>query len=525
MKQGFDFQRHLDSSEEMSIVYIDKPEGITTHQSETNDWGIVEFIAQKTGQPLYVIHRLDKETSGILLAATNPETARIISEKFQKNEIKKKYLFLTDRSVKDEYYKCTSHIEKNKNSFISHNDKPVNAETEFKLLWKAGNLSLWNALPKTGKSHQIRLHAEALGIPILGDHVHNGTPWMRMCLHADQITVDETFSSLPPWWSLKDNSEIIANSISKSANQLLPLLKNSHEKRCRLKINENSCYRMSHTESKDFTIDLYGDTAWVNWYNEFAPNQQQLEIFSSFFRSINKSLFIRHMVDRGKNPNTDTSWSFGSITPSWIARENNLQYELRTQQGLSAGLFLDQKSNRKWVALQSQGLKVLNLFSYTCGFSVAAAANGAKEVCSVDASQNFLDWGKKNFVINNLDPARYEFWSQDCLLFLKGALKRGRKFDLIIVDPPSFGRSKDALFRLEKDWQDLLGLCLQLLEKKGRILFTTNFEKWSFEDFLKKMDPWAKQNKLVTCLAPAPELDYELSSKHRLLKSVIFERS
>ncbi len=508
----------------MDIVYIDKPEGITTHQSETNDWGIVEFIAQKYQQPLYVIHRLDKETSGILLAAKNPETARIISDKFQKNQVKKSYFFLTDRSVKEDQYKYISHIEKNKNSFISHNDKPANAETEFKLLWKNRYLSLWQALPKTGKSHQIRLHAEALGIPILGDNVHNGTPWVRMCLHAEQITIEETFSSQPPWWSLKENEAIVFGSIANSANQLLPILKTAYEKRCRLKINENSCYRLSHTESKDFTIDIYGNTAWVNWYNESAPNSQHLEIFSSFFKSINKSLFIRHMVDRGKNPNTDTSWGFGDINPVWQASENNMQYELRTQQGLSAGLFLDQKNNRKWVSSQSQGLKVLNLFAYTCGFSLAAAIGGAKEVCSVDASQNFLEWGKKNFVINNLDPAKYEFWSQDCLLFLKGTQKRGRKFDLIIVDPPSFGRSKDALFRLEKDWQSLLDQCLHCLSNKGRILFTTNFEKWTFEDFLKKMNLWAKQNKLLLQAAPVPELDYELSSKHRLLKSALFER-
>ena len=516
-------------NEVMNLQLIDKPEGITTHQSEPNDWGIVEFIAQQSGQTLYVTHRLDKETSGALLVAKDRDTAKNLTQLFEQKVVSKRYFFLTDRQIKQQvkldHISHHSYIERDKQTYTSSNQKESNAFTDFSLLWNQGGISLWEARPITGKSHQIRLHAQDLGIPVLGDKEHGGTNWSRMCLHAQEINfvhegTTQDFKSITPWWSEQKHAELIANSLPLQTNALIHLM-NAYEKRQRLKIHNLPSFRFSHAETDEFSIDIYNTVAWINWYKEENPTDQILTTFESYFHTLNKSVFVRKINNRGQDPNTNQFWSLGKIPDQWTTAENGLHYELRTNQGLSAGLFLDQRANRAWVKENGADLRVLNLYSYTCGFSVAATAGGAKEVCSVDTSAKFLDWGKRNFEINNLDVKKFEFWAQDCLLFLKGTAKRKRQFDLIIVDPPSFGRSKDQVFKIEKDWTQLLDLCNEVLALQGKILFSTNYEKWEYKDFQELMQSWAMKNKLSLQPNPIPGLDYELSSIHRLLKCVV----
>jgi 23S rRNA (cytosine1962-C5)-methyltransferase len=159
----------------------------------------------------------------------------------------------------------------------------------------------------------------------------------------------------------------------------------------------------------------------------------------------------------------------------------------------------------------------LNLFCYTAGFSVEAALGGAQEVVSVDVSNNTLEWSKENFNLNKLDSAQYEFFNSDCLLFLKGTVKRNRKFDLIICDPPSFGRAGKSVFRLEKELDSLLRLCGQCLNRGGVLLFSCNYEKWTqseFEARVKKSLPSFR-------LEPSQSgWDFELPSEQRQLKAV-----
>ncbi len=163
----------------------------------------------------------------------------------------------------------------------------------------------------------------------------------------------------------------------------------------------------------------------------------------------------------------------------WTITENGISFDLRHSQGMSSGLFLDQRENREEVRETTHGKKVANFFSYTCGFSVAAAMGGAAEVVSVDTSKQSLDWGKDNFKLNGLDPEKYEFFTADTLFFLNSCMKRGRKFDMILLDPPTFSRAKGEIFRLAEKLAPMIETSLKCLEKEGRILFTYNDEELS----------------------------------------------
>jgi 23S rRNA (cytosine1962-C5)-methyltransferase len=135
------------------------------------------------------------------------------------------------------------------------------------------------------------------------------------------------------------------------------------------------------------------------------------------------------------------------------------------------------------VALQAQGKKVLNLFAYTCSFSVHAAVAGASFTKSVDLSNTYTAWGKDNFKLNSLSLENNQVIRDDCLKFLDAEVKSGIKYDIIIVDPPTISRSKKMtqMFDVQKDYVELITKGLKLLSKEGIIFFSTNSRKFVFE--------------------------------------------
>lgn len=156
-------------------------------------------------------------------------------------------------------------------------------------------------------------------------------------------------------------------------------------------------------------------------------------------------------------------------------RELGLNYEIDLTAGYSQGLFLDQRPQRARMMERLQpGQKVLNLFSYTCAFSVAAAARGAVTT-SVDLSRPYLEWGKRNFALNALDPDAHFFCRGDSFEWLRRFAKKGRLWDGIVLDPPTFSRNADGkIFRVEQDFAELTALCLSVLAPSGWLLASTN---------------------------------------------------
>jgi 23S rRNA (cytosine1962-C5)-methyltransferase len=169
----------------------------------------------------------------------------------------------------------------------------------------------------------------------------------------------------------------------------------------------------------------------------------------------------------------------GEPTPGPFAVwELGLNYEIDLTAGYSQGLFLDQRPQRarmmERLAAAGPGQRVLNLFAYTCAFSVAAASCGAVTT-SVDLSRPYLDWGKRNFALNGLDPEAHFLCRGDSFEWLRRFAKKGRTWDGIVVDPPTFSRNADGkVFRVEHDFPSLTALCLEVLSPGGWLLASTN---------------------------------------------------
>lgn len=158
-----------------------------------------------------------------------------------------------------------------------------------------------------------------------------------------------------------------------------------------------------------------------------------------------------------------------------IATEHRLKFGIDFGAGYSVGLFIDQRENRRFVR-QTAPKRLLNCFAYTCSFSVAAASAGAQTV-NVDLSKKSLERGRQNFALNSLSTEGHQFIADDVRPVLGRLARRGQKFDMIILDPPTFSRTKGGdAFHVEKDFEDLIVSALELVEREGRILLSTNCE-------------------------------------------------
>lgn len=156
-----------------------------------------------------------------------------------------------------------------------------------------------------------------------------------------------------------------------------------------------------------------------------------------------------------------------------IATECGFPYGIDFESGYSVGLFPDQRHNRRFVR-QLKATSMLNCFAYTCAFSVAAAHTGARTV-SVDLSKKSLARGRENFVLNGLPTNDHRFIADDVTAVLPRLARKGEKFDIIILDPPTFSRShRGKAFQVERDFEELLLQALEVAARDGRILLSTN---------------------------------------------------
>jgi len=156
-----------------------------------------------------------------------------------------------------------------------------------------------------------------------------------------------------------------------------------------------------------------------------------------------------------------------------IATEHHLKFGIDFGAGYSVGLFVDQRENRRFVR-QMKPKRVLNCFAYTCSFSVAAASVGAQTV-NVDLSKKSLERGRQNFVLNSLSTEGHNFIADDVRPVLRRFGRRGEKFDMIILDPPTFSRTKGGeAFHVESDFEELIVSALELIDGSARVLLSTN---------------------------------------------------
>lgn len=168
----------------------------------------------------------------------------------------------------------------------------------------------------------------------------------------------------------------------------------------------------------------------------------------------------------------------------FVIQENGVRYLMDMGAGYSQGIFLDQRDNRAELRrICRPGMKVLNTFAYTGAFSVCAALAGA-QTTTLDLAQPCLSWCRENMALNDIDPDEHYFCKGDALHWMDRFARQGRRFDIIVLDPPTFSRDeKGHVWRVEKDYDHLVNLAAACLAPGGRILCSTNCRKLSMSAF------------------------------------------
>ena len=294
-------------------------------------------------------------------------------------------------------------------------------------------------------------------------------------------------------------------------------------------VGSEQAFRWIHREAPPWRMDQAGPVNVVGWWAEEPPNPRDLDELRFFMKEEKVChWYLRWRPTKGRSSKPEIlAESENPVPEQWEFCEGALRFFGRKDHGDSFGLFLDQRTQRQWVLNHAKAKRVLNLFSFTCGFSVAAAAGGASQVVSVDLSQPYLDWGRENFRLNDLDPEAFEFWAWDGLDYLERARKKGLSFDIVVCDPPSFSRGKtktsqrrERVFRIDKEYPALVDGCLRVLAPGGCLFFSTNHEKWTTRQWAERLKPlFPGPLKTYT-----PGVDFPEAGEQAILKSFFYSR-
>jgi len=238
---------------------------------------------------------------------------------------------------------------------------------------------------------------------------------------------------------------------------------------------------------QDLVIDSYGDLLWITLFAQ--RNQGWQEELRRTLQDLFPELACM-VLQRRDLPGEEPRVLVGRLPVQPLAREAGLSYLLRPGAGQNLGFFIDMARGRELVRSLAAGKKVLNLFAYSCSFSVAALAGGAQQVVNVDMNRGALDLGRRNHQLNRLDLRRASFLPYEIFRSLSRLRKLG-PFDLVICDPPySQGRS----FNAEAHWPKLVAKLQGLLGRRGEVVACLNAPQMTAADlgaiFARELPGW-----------------------------------
>ncbi|MBP6563621.1 MAG: class I SAM-dependent methyltransferase [Neisseriaceae bacterium] len=172
----------------------------------------------------------------------------------------------------------------------------------------------------------------------------------------------------------------------------------------------------------------------------------------------------------------------------FVVGEHGRRFWVNLEKYLDTGLFLDHRPTRQRVGEAAAGKRFLNLFAYTGSFSVYAATGGAASSETVDLSNTYLNWAKRNFELNGIDMVKHQIIREDVFVYLDNARFERKRFDLIVMDPPSFSNSKKMLEDLDvqRDHVGLIDGAMTLLEKGGSLYFSNNLRTFEMDEAVAK---------------------------------------
>lgn len=485
--------------EDDDVVVVDKPPFVPTQASRAGACDdlparLAAFLeARDGGGPAYVgtHQRLDQATSGLIAYAKRREANAWLAGAFEGRRVEKTYLAavsgarLPDRA---RWQDALRDAGGDRTEVVPRGTKgSVVACTEMRVIERRADRALVSLGIETGRTHQIRAQLAHRHAPIAGDVWYGGAPWRRLALASVALKIPREHGApvdvrVEPPETLIDFVRARDRDPRADAAAAEDVLRDAAERRFAVARDPaTSCFRWLN-EAGDGTpglaVDVYGEHVVLHAYDEgdvdaFAARLIEAGAAGVYLkRRPKKASALDDEATRALAPREPVA---GRAAPDELeVRENGIPFAVRLGDGLSTGLFLDQRANRARVRAEAGGARVLNLFSYTCAFSIAAAAGGAIEVVSVDAARKQLERGVAGFARAGLDATRHETIADDAFAVLDRMARRGRVFDLVVCDPPTYSSTKRTRFTSGGMWAELAARLLRVLAPGGRVLATSN---------------------------------------------------
>ncbi|MDD5456236.1 MAG: class I SAM-dependent methyltransferase [Candidatus Margulisbacteria bacterium] len=257
--------------------------------------------------------------------------------------------------------------------------------------------------------------------------------------------------------------------------------------------NNITCFRLYDKDIPEYPvlIDWYAGQAvvWI-YHRKKDDTEKKQQLFTlDCIDQIKAGLDLKEqdiiLKKQARQRGSQNDDSKKIVEKSRIIDEQGLKFEVDLYNYLDTGLFLDHRNTRNMVRTKARDKDFLNLYAYTGSFTCYAAAGEARSTVTVDLSNTYSKWAVRNMAINGFEVStRHRIVTSDCFKFLKESVLKGKKYDLIVCDPPSFSNSKkiDYTFILDRDYVELLNLVLKLLKPEGELFFSTNFRNFNLDE-------------------------------------------
>ncbi|WP_042352601.1 class I SAM-dependent rRNA methyltransferase [Bacillus massiliigorillae] len=264
-------------------------------------------------------------------------------------------------------------------------------------------------------------------------------------------------------------------------------------------------------------IDYYDGYYVIQWYSEGIYSFRE-DIIKALEQTVEyKGIYQKKRFDdKGKYIEEDDFVTGERGTFPLIIKENGVKFAVYLNDGAMTGIFLDQREVRQAIRKRySNGAEMLNTFSYTGAFSVNAALGGARMTTSVDVANRSRAKTNEQFAVNNIDYETQQIVVEDVFQYFKYAARKGRLFDLVVLDPPSFAKTKKRTFSAAKDYTELLKETIAITKDEGVIVASTNSSAFNMRRFKQFIQTACKETQTSYSILE----EYSLPSDFRTLRS------
>jgi 23S rRNA (cytosine1962-C5)-methyltransferase len=455
------------------LLAVDKPAGVATEPLGGEVSDVPSRIARwrPDAEAPAIMHPLDREVSGVLLLGKSREARRGLHAALEAG-VARSWLAAVDAAAFD-------------------GAKARLRELAPEVVERGGGRALVR-LSTQARSQPVRRRLAEAGAPCAGDR--EGPPAARLGLHIERVELLHPQSGAPlvlvapcPG-SVRGWVEGGVDELPTDARALEARLRAAADRRHTLAHRgDTDAFRIAHGGGDDLPgveVDRYGDFAVVSLRTPAAMDARDavLDAVAALgFRGV-------YVVLRPREPRTLDEAGRESMAPRaplrgepapdpLLVHEHGLAYEARLGDGFATGIFLDQRLGRARVRELARGKRVLNLFAYCGAFTVAAAAGGAARTVTVDASAPALERARRNLALTGGDPLGHELLREDAAGCLRRFRRRHERFDVVVLDPPSFSTTRRATFRAARDYAELAALAMGCLAPGGVLVASTNHRR------------------------------------------------